>query len=296
MAFQNVVMGYWPHALGLLLAVLGGFFIYGQYDNWKVDGQKTTTAQIAAQQSQLQQALAEKVDPVTRKLLSSAGWNVYAAMSRVQGMQPDEQMALISAPGFGHLMPLLYGQSAMGADLERGDALDATLLVLGDLDDETKALVVEAADRFAAIGAGSTGTASAQAYVQAAELYRVAGTAEQRSKALEQVIARGDGPMKYAASVTVAGTQADGGDVQGAVTRLRAFENDPDRFVAQDSLAQCGTLLETAGRTPEALDIYTKFLEKYPDTRMAVEIRARMERLGATPTAPTAPTTPSTTP
>jgi hypothetical protein len=214
---------------------------------------------------------------------------------RVQTLPPDEQMALISAPGFGHLMPLLYGGTAVGADLERGDELDTTLLVLGELDDAHKALVLEGADRFSAIGAGATGQASAEAYIQAAELYRVAGDAEKRRVALDQAATRGEGTIQYAAIVAIAGQQADQGDLDGALARLRPFESDADRFVAQDAIAHGGALLEAADRKPEAITQYNRFIEKFPDTPMAVEIRARLERLGAPAApAPEAPATPGT--
>jgi tetratricopeptide (TPR) repeat protein len=282
MAVQNAILGYWRHFLGLLLAVLLAFFAYGQYTSWKMAGQQVVSEQIATVEADLHDKIASKIDPVTRRFMERSSWNVELAFMRMDQMRPEQKMSLYQAPGFVRLA-VAKDASPEFVGLLGLDPLATTLFVLGDLDDETKGDLAAAADRLVAIGAASTGTASAQAYVDAADLYERLGDVEKRKAALVAAATRGKGVVPHGAKMSVAQIAADSGDLDGAIAILRQAETDDDPFLAQDSYLQLGRLFEFADRPADALTEYTAFLAKWPNVPMAVEVKARQEKLGGAP-------------
>lgn len=294
MAVQNAILGYWRHAIAAIVVVLAAVFAYGQYDAWKVGVQQDQARQVAEAEAALQRTLAQRVDPETRKLMAQSSWNVQIAMSRIQQMPPEQQMALVGAPSFGRLMSVAYGDSeAVARELVNADPLAVTLYLVGDLDDATRAEVKAGADQLATIGANGKGAAAAEAWIEAAELQRVLGDAAARKSSLEQALPHAQGAIAHGIRLALAAIAADGGDVDGAIAMLRASESDPaDRFVAQDAAFQIGRLLESAGRGSEAQAQYDSFLTRWPDAPMAADVKARQapaSPAGAPVPAPAAP-------
>lgn len=286
MAVQNALLGYWRHAFGALLAVLGVFFAYGQYSSWQLAGQQAIAAQISDAESELQDKVVDRIDPATRKLMVRSGWSIQGAFQLLQMMKPEQQMEYIVAPGVSRLVGIKDQPPQVEQMLSQSDGLDTALFILGEPDEATRADLAAGANRLVAIGATSTGPASAAAYVEAADLYRRVGDSAKRKSALEQAASRGDGAIRHGARLGLAHMASDAGDVDGAIALLKVAETDEDPFLAQDAAIQLGKALEFAGRKDEAIAEYAAFITKWPDVPLAVEVKARQTRLGVVPAAP----------
>lgn len=292
MAVQNAIIGYWPHALGVVFLGLVGFFGYSQYQSWQAGHQKDTAARIATVEGQLRMDLLPLVDAPMRRVLIENRGTLSDTMRTMQTFDQERQSELMGgSPGAMQIMTTMYAapenvQSALAST--QGD-LDTVILALGPLSADGKAKITAAADELVAIGNETHGGESTAAFVEAAEFYRLVGAIEPRKAALTQVATNGTGVLAYSAQLALAHVQLDSGDVDGAVAAIRKIGETKDTTLAQDALLEIGHVYESVGRTPDAIAIYDEFITKYPMAPQVAGVTAQKLRLSG----PTAAATPA---
>lgn len=217
MAATNFFLGYWKHVLAALIAVLVGFLIYGQVQNYILATQRGCAAEIA---------------DVEREL-------------------PDH----IAMLGF---------QKAQGA-------LAATPEELAGFGQKLEGVADQC-----------SGTASLEARLKAAELYRLADDSAKRRAALEAAAGSASGLLGYACESALAALDLEEGNGDQAVARFRALMEAQDGFLAQQAAIELGLALEHLDRKDEAAKVYADFLTKWPDSARAGEVRDHQGRLGPT--------------
>ncbi|MBA2321808.1 MAG: tetratricopeptide repeat protein, partial [Deltaproteobacteria bacterium] len=136
----------------------------------------------------------------------------------------------------------------------------------------------------------ATGTASVEAWLKAAELYRLAGKPEPQRACLAAAADSDAGVLTYAANTGLAALDLEQGRPDEAIARLQRMMADEDDALAQSAALDLGLALESLGRTDEANRAYTEFATKWPASKHLEQVRARQTRLAvAPPPAPAAP-------
>jgi hypothetical protein len=179
------------------------------------------------------------------------------------------------------------GWSAKIAEIER--KLPAELPMLPDAIADGKAKVedLEApADALGALAEEAQGAARAEAWLKAAELYRIAGKTDLERTALQGAAATDVGVLTYAAESALAALDLEDGKGDAAIHRLEGLRSNPDPMLAQSASLDLGLALESLGRTDEASRVYADFVEKWPQSKHLEQIRARQARLSGTAAAP----------
>lgn len=138
---------------------------------------------------------------------------------------------------------------------------------------ETAAAVHAAAD-------GVRGTGRVAGFLQAAELYRLAGDLAGRRKSLEAA-GDGEGPLGYAVVSGLAAVDLAEAKVDDALARFDAAGASDDTFVAQQALYDKAATLESLGRTADAKAAWEAFVARWPEASRAAEVRERLARIGA---------------
>jgi tetratricopeptide (TPR) repeat protein len=229
---SNVVLGYWRSALTVVVVVLLGILLYGQYKNYHRRSQRGTAAEIA------------------------------------------QEIAKLPAP-----LPELAQQVASGQTVDT-------------------AQLVTTADALMAIGSSSSGTASTEALLHAAELYRLASAPDKQRTALTAATESADGVLLFAAEEGLANLELAEGKGEEAVARLRTLSEGED-FLAEQAALDLGLALEHLGRPAEAAEVYASFLTKWPESTRKDEVEEHQARLGGAPAsaapgeAPAAPEAPA---
>jgi tetratricopeptide (TPR) repeat protein len=285
MAVQNFFLGYWKHLVAIVVIGLIGTLIYGQAKSWQQGQQRAASAQIAAIEADLRDELAKKLDPMSQTLLEQGGYSLQGVISVIGQMPPEQQQqVLMMSPGGSRLNMTLMtvgpeAQSVLGLTT---DQIDTVLLFLGEPDDESRATMIKSADALVALANESGGAAAVEALLEAAELYRVAGNADQRKVALEQAAAATDeGVLHYAAVTGLAHAELEAGQADQAITRLRDLAKGAETespFLAQEATFELASALEEAGKADEAGQVYTEFLTKWPDSPRADDVKRRQAR------------------
>lgn len=163
------------------------------------------------------------------------------------------------------------GQRAVSAEAARAvEPLDGTPLELAqakagllrgvDFDADTSR---RAADALVSAAQAGSGAAAADAYLQAAELYRLAGDTAQQRVALEGASAEGTGVIAYSAEIALANLDLES-DVDAGIARFESLQSSkPDYLGQQATLALAGAL-ESLDRWDEALAAYDRYLATWP--------------------------------
>ncbi len=136
---------------------------------------------------------------------------------------------------------------------------------LGALTDADKASITEVADRLVAIGKESSGTASVEAYLEAAELYRIVDAPAARRAALQAAEPDSRAALRYAVVGALANLDLEEGQGDDAVARLRKLSTEVDGFLAEQALIDLGLALEHLERPSEASMVYDDFIKRFPD-------------------------------
>jgi len=149
----------------------------------------------------------------------------------------------------------------------------------GQLTDEQKAALRTAADDLARIAGEGNGTAAAEAWLKAAELYRLLGETESQQAALVAAERYARGALLYAARSGVANIEMQSGDPETALATYRALMEEMDGYLAQDAALSLGLAYEHFDRMAEARSVYTEFLAQWPDSSLAEQVQKRMDHL-----------------
>ncbi len=174
--------------------------------------------------------------------------------------------------------------SAEIAEIER--KLPAELPMLPDAISDAKVKPEDLevpADALAAIGKKAKGAARVEAWLKAAELYRLAGKPDLQRSALEGGADSDAGVMTYAAVSALAALDLDEGKGDLAIARLTALRSNPDEGLAQSAALDLGLALESLGRIDEAGRVYTEFTTKWAASKHIEQVRARQARLAVSP-------------
>lgn len=141
-------------------------------------------------------------------------------------------------------------------------------------------LLASTADRVMAVARDGRGTMAVEGLLEAAELYRLAGKPAEQRAALEEAAGQAKGVLRYAAIGALANLDLEEGQGDEAVSRLRELMSGYDGFLAQRAALDLGMALEHLGRGPEAAQVYSEFLQKWPNSPATSEVQARTQRLG----------------
>lgn len=195
--------------------------------------------------------------------------------------------ALLAVLFYGQYTSFVHRQQRAAAsriaEVERD--LPAPIALLGfqkaqDMLTTSQADLEAAGDRLDVIANETSGAASVEARLKAAELYRLAGSPKRRT-ALEAVAATADDVLGYAARAGLAALDLEEGNADQAVTRYKELMASEDGFLAQQAAIELGLALEHLGRNDEAAKVYGEFLTRWPDAPRADEVRTRQGQVGA---------------
>ncbi len=151
--------------------------------------------------------------------------------------------------------------------------------VPGSMTDAQTATFAEAAGRLDEIGAAAAGTARVEAYLNAAELYRMVGNAEAQRSSLENAAKDSSGALQYAAVGALANLDLEEGQGDAAVERLRGLKDNMTGMLSEQSTIDLGLALEHLEKPADAVVVYTEFLEKWPESTRADDVEARQQRI-----------------
>lgn len=176
------------------------------------------------------------------------------------------------------------------AALARADLLipkDDQLAVLGlarpdgPSEAERESKLKEAASKYEEVGANSTGTAAAMAWVKAARVRERLGQTEP-AKADWQKAYDIDtkGIIGYAAGAGLANAKASGGDVDGAAAVWRHLADTQQGFLKQQALLSLAELYSGAGRKDEADKVLKELSTQFPNSPLPQRVSPPMAQVG----------------
>lgn len=172
--------------------------------------------------------------------------------------------------------------SAQLAEAQRG--LPASVVELPQLlamgEDVAPDALSGTADRMMQIARDGSGAAAVEGFLEAAELYRLAGKPVEQRAALDAAAGQARGVLRFAAVGALANLDLEEGRGDEAVARLRELMDSNDGFLAQRAALDLGMALEHLDRGSEAEQVYATFLEKWPSSPAVEEVRMRRDRLG----------------
>ncbi|MEZ4319094.1 MAG: hypothetical protein R3F61_16385 [Myxococcota bacterium] len=141
------------------------------------------------------------------------------------------------------------------------------------------AKLVEAAANLEAVDA--SGTARTEALLKASELYRLAEKPEDQRRVLEAAAANASGVFAFVAESAIANLDLEAGNNDAAVQRLQRLSDASSDYLGEQASLDLALVLEQLDRKADAQGVYTKFLERWPESPRAEEARKRQAALGA---------------
>ncbi|MGC6493559.1 MAG: hypothetical protein ACON5B_12030 [Myxococcota bacterium] len=123
--------------------------------------------------------------------------------------------------------------------------------------------------------------ANAEALLQAAELHRLAGSADAQRAALTKASALSSGMLAFAAEGGLASLDMQAGDADAAIGRWQAFTSSSDTFLAREATRELARTLVLAGKADQAVNAFDNYLNTWPDAADAETVREERERAAA---------------
>ena len=151
------------------------------------------------------------------------------------------------------------------------------------------AAIVDEADALVAIGDGATGTSAVEAWMKAAELYRMADRPDARRGVLEKAAAHGSGVLAFAARSALANLDLEADKVDEGLAALESLTTVPEPFLARQATLELAAAQEATGRPDAARATYDRFLTTWPDAPEAETATERKARVGSAAVAAAAP-------
>ncbi|MCB9681882.1 MAG: tetratricopeptide repeat protein [Alphaproteobacteria bacterium] len=142
------------------------------------------------------------------------------------------------------------------------------------------AAVTSAADKLVDVAQGADGTSAVEAWLKAAELYRIADNAERRRFALDHAAELADGVLRYAAVAALANLDLEQDKADEAIARFKALQSEAP-FLARQAMLDLASTYEALGRGDEAVATYDSYLAKFPDAPDADDVRGRRDKAAA---------------
>lgn len=175
------------------------------------------------------------------------------------------------------------GQAALARiDLKMPTLDPMTRMGLAPMDDPNDparmALLATNAGEYEALAATTSGTASAMAWMRAAEAWRRAGQLDKAKAAYLKI--EGEGVLGFTGATGVAALAADSGDIDGAVSALKPFAAATEGFLAQQALIEIAAIYEGAGRNTDARATLEDLQKRFPTSPLLPDAVAALTRLG----------------
>ncbi len=136
------------------------------------------------------------------------------------------------------------------------------------------------ADKLTAIGDAARPPAQVEAYLKAAELYRLAEAPESQRAVLTKAASNADGVLDFSAQAALANLDLTSDQGDAAEKRLRDLMSTYDGLLGQQAALDLGLALEHQDRGGDAATVYADFLERWPDSPLASEASERASRVG----------------
>lgn len=144
---------------------------------------------------------------------------------------------------------------------------------------DTETLLAAAAE-IEAVGGTASGPGRTEAYLKAAELYRLGGDAEARARCLNAAVEKASGVLAYTAAAALANHELEQGQGDAAVERLRVLMAG-EGYLAEQAALDLAHALEHLDRNSEAAEVYAQFLERWPESVRVEEVTERQRRVGS---------------
>ncbi len=135
----------------------------------------------------------------------------------------------------------------------------------------------ESAGQLMELGAKGSNTASVEAYLKAAELYRLADDSASRRKALEAAAAGTTGVLRYAAVAGLANLDLEEDQVEQGLARFRELSLDKG-YLGQQASLDLAAALEVLDRAGEAVPVYDDYVRRWPKATNIDDVRQRREK------------------
>lgn len=235
MWMSHYFLGYWKHMVAVVVAVLFGVLIYGQYSSWYEGNQKSTSQSVARAELSIYRDLILTLPEDQR--------------ASARDSLPDLTSLLLSVPmGAAQKTPLLAGGEALWT-----------------------------------IAQGSSGTASVEAAMSAAELFRLAGDPAKQREALSFAAKDASGALRFGAEGGLATLDLAEGRGEAAIVRLSSLAQGLDGYLAEQTMLDLAGVQTHLGKNAEARATYEAFLQRFPTSSRADQARKQLETLGVTP-------------
>lgn len=141
------------------------------------------------------------------------------------------------------------------------------------------AVLVSSAKTLDTIGDEEGGVASVEAWLKAAELYRLAGVPADQRRVLDKAAAGSRGALHFAAVSALGNLDLAEGQNDIAVERFKGLATNFDGFLGQQAQLDLGSVYEYLGKKDEAQKVYEEFVVRWPDSPRKEEVESRRERL-----------------
>jgi len=205
---------------------------------------------------------------------------------------------LVAVVVLGLLVVLAYGQyanmqrrnqRAMTSQIAEAWADIPPEAVPGQLTEAQEADIRGVADKVVALGAEFNGAAAAEAYIRAAELYRVLGDTESQRKALEGAVPYAKGALLFAARSGLANLDVEAGNVDAAIATWRDLMDTMNGWLAEEAALSLAQLYAHQGRDADARGVYVEFQARWPESPRQGEVADKLAHLDASATDAPAP-------
>lgn len=177
-----------------------------------------------------------------------------------------------------------YQRGWTGEIAEFEEGLPASVrrgLTSAGLSEEDKEATRKIADQIAEVGKKADGAAASEAWLKAAEYYRISGETTQRRAALEAAVPGAADMLRYSAEGALANLDLEEGRGDDAVTRLKTLSVELDGFLAEQAAFDLAKTLEHLERPADALAAYNDFITRFPESSHIEDATERKTRLAS---------------
>jgi lipopolysaccharide biosynthesis regulator YciM len=162
-----------------------------------------------------------------------------------------------------------------------GVTLESLLFLTAEPSDEQKDIIKSSADQFVAHANTTSGVASIDAHLTAADLYRRIGETDAQKSSLSLAIEEAEGAVLVGATVALASIAINAGNTDEGIALIQALTDDSDTFVAQTATLELARMQTEAGKTAEATTAYAGFLSRWPNSSQITAVNELMTALPA---------------
>lgn len=162
--------------------------------------------------------------------------------------------------------------------------LGAPLITLSDAIEAgqlERDVVVSAARELLEVSREASGPAKVEAALKAAEMFRIAGSDDERRAALEEAVPYAAGVMAFSAHGSLANLDLEQGNGEAAVERWQTLVDTEDGILAEEAMLELGLVYEAIGRPDDARKTYADFMTRFPESSRFDKAEQRDARLAA---------------